>query len=465
MSDPFRVRVRVRRPAITRPDSKKFHLVHASAGSAAMAVAGLAGFTERPEAASPPSDPDAELTEALATSVDQLCTLLQGHDAFDVMALLRQFLVPPDLALWSESQSGGGTSWGCAEVVALALLGLGLPTRAADNDRRTAGIVPELVARAAAILQLSEMAGLRTSRPPTRLRSQPSPGAYAASRPGSAAARTSPSQAASTTRSLRRPRAPRSGRPRSGTPSTTSSRCGLPLPRSSRTRAVASSITLPWPLSPVTRTSIRWPAQLRAPLETPGTLIAETITRLLHGRGTAWAQLKYRAPGTTNPQVDLSATSTTSQEGDLVESDLLRVVDGVALCVEVKAGDLRPRTRQGGIAQLDGDLNKTVREAAEQADRLRELLTTHHGLWLDDGTVAGPHRRPRGAHHRRLPRRLRAGRAHAGRAGAQRHPDPDSAALDRQPPRPARLRRRARRPQSPSSPTSADARATTPPSG
>ena len=162
MSDPFRVRVRVRRPAITRPDSKKFHLVHASAGSAAMAVAGLAGFTERPEAASPPSDPDAELTEALATSVDQLCTLLQGHDAFDVMALLRQFLVPPNLALWSESQSGGGTSWGCAEVVALALLGLGLPTRAADNDRRTAGIVPELVARAAAILQLSEMAGLRT---------------------------------------------------------------------------------------------------------------------------------------------------------------------------------------------------------------------------------------------------------------------------------------------------------------
>lgn len=71
----------------------------------------------------------------------------------------------------------------------------------------------------------------------------------------------------------------------------------------------------------MTRTSIRWPAQLRAPLETPGTLIAETITRLLHGRGTAWAQLKYRAPGTTNPQVDLSATSTTSQEGDLVESD------------------------------------------------------------------------------------------------------------------------------------------------
>lgn len=71
----FRVRVRVRRPAITRPDSKKLHLVHASAGSPAMAVAGLAGFTERPEAASPPSDPDAELTEALATSVDQLCTL------------------------------------------------------------------------------------------------------------------------------------------------------------------------------------------------------------------------------------------------------------------------------------------------------------------------------------------------------------------------------------------------------
>lgn len=60
-------------------------------------------------------------------------------------------------------------------------------------------------------------------------------------------------------------------------------------------------------------------------------------------------------------------------------------MDGVALCVEVKAGDLRPRTRQGGVSQLGGDLDKTIKDAAAQADRLRSLITAHHGLWRDTG--------------------------------------------------------------------------------
>lgn len=42
---------------------------------------------------------DAELAEVLSTSVDQLSALLQGHDAFDVMAMLHQFLEPPDFVL------------------------------------------------------------------------------------------------------------------------------------------------------------------------------------------------------------------------------------------------------------------------------------------------------------------------------------------------------------------------------
>ena len=60
-------------------------------------------------------------------------------------------------------------------------------------------------------------------------------------------------------------------------------------------------------------------------------------------------------------------------------------MDGVALCVEVKAGDLRQRTRQGGVSQLGGDLDKTIKDAAAQADRLRSLITAHKGLWRDTG--------------------------------------------------------------------------------
>jgi hypothetical protein len=46
----------------------------------------------------------------------------------------------------------------------------------------------------------------------------------------------------------------------------------------------------------------------------------------------------------------------------------------------------------GGRGQLrasrssPGTFKKTIKEAADQADRLRSLITTHHGLWLKGGT-------------------------------------------------------------------------------
>lgn len=111
----------------------------------------------------------------------------------------------------------------------------------------------------------------------------------------------------------------------------------------------------------------------------------QAIRQLTGNLGRVWTNLKFRAPTANHDEVDLSAASTTASQADLVEADLLLVLDHVALCAEVKAGDLRPRTRQGGVAQLGGDLKKTVREAAEQADRLRDLIIKNHGLWLDGG--------------------------------------------------------------------------------
>ena len=112
----------------------------------------------------------------------------------------------------------------------------------------------------------------------------------------------------------------------------------------------------------------------------------DAVLRLVRGRGDLYRSLEYRAKPRPGEAVDLSASSTTAEHAEHAEADGLLVLDGVAVCVEVKAGDLRPRSRQGGSRELDGDLKKTVREAARQADRLRALIVAHHGLWRTDGT-------------------------------------------------------------------------------
>ena len=112
----------------------------------------------------------------------------------------------------------------------------------------------------------------------------------------------------------------------------------------------------------------------------------DAVRRLVHGRGDLHRSLEYRAAPRPGETVDLSASSTTAGHAEYAEADGLLVLDGVAVCIEVKAGDLRPRSRQGGSGELDGDLKKTVREAARQADRLRALIVAHHGLWRTNGT-------------------------------------------------------------------------------
>lgn len=70
----------------------------------------------------------------------------------------------------------------------------------------------------------------------------------------------------------------------------------------------------------------------------------------------------------------------------LVEADALVVVEDVAICLEVKAGTISAPARAGRVRRLARDLEKTVSDAAEQADRLRQLITVNGGLWLQDRT-------------------------------------------------------------------------------
>jgi hypothetical protein len=112
-------------------------------------------------------------------------------------------------------------------------------------------------------------------------------------------------------------------------------------------------------------------------------LVSDTIDAFLQGKATTYRNPRYRISASGH---GLSSSSTTHPAAPVAEADALILLDGVALCVEVKAGDLRPRARQGGVAQLHGDLGKTVQDAAEQADRLRSIIETNGGLWLEDGT-------------------------------------------------------------------------------
>lgn len=93
--------------------------------------------------------------------------------------------------------------------------------------------------------------------------------------------------------------------------------------------------------------------------------------------------IKYRSAAEDH---DLSISSITHTSADPTEADLLCLVDGVVVCVEVKAGGFRDQSRRGGTAQLKGDLSKTITGAAHQAQRLETLIRANGGLWLADGT-------------------------------------------------------------------------------
>lgn len=443
----------------------------------------------RPAPASPTPSDMQPLLSAVDDAMDNLLVLLDGHDALDVMVMVRQYVMPFDLGLWAESESSLLDSWACGEVVALALLGLGLPDRSPDCQVPTASVIPELVQVAATIVQLAVYASLtQQSEPPIQDLETPGAGKLAkmlCSHELTVRGRQYESVATTINEAiLRTPQSDKGFRSGVGftyddvisvrealiecmpegleseleiagylgarqepcqeaieaarawfeTPSKRylvtigqiAQQGGLDLalvekvlgifslgptgqPSRDLLRAFVNGRNalagkailhspgrgyLPLPgaiaLDEIRRTceahiksTKAWTSYGRARDAAAETLAIDTLAEMLDGQARVYRNLRYRGPA---DGVDLSAGATDVSLAPLVEADALLLVDGVAMCVEIKAGALRPRTRQGGVPQLDGDLAKTVKEADFQADRLRGLITAHRGIWLESGS-------------------------------------------------------------------------------
>lgn len=115
---------------------------------------------------------------------------------------------------------------------------------------------------------------------------------------------------------------------------------------------------------------------------------AETLEKLLNGCEPRWEGQKYVGPieidetAILHSGAELSSIQTRTRE---FESDLLFVADGVALCVEVKAGSISGKSRSGNAKRLATDLLKTLKEGNEQADRLTKLIENNKGVWGGNG--------------------------------------------------------------------------------
>jgi len=96
---------------------------------------------------------------------------------------------------------------------------------------------------------------------------------------------------------------------------------------------------------------------------------AAALRELLAGAEPRWEGQNYIGAVSVDDAASLGRhadrTDTPTRDS---ESDLLFVVDGVALCVEVKAGSVTDKARGGNATRLASDLQKTLKEGNEQAD-------------------------------------------------------------------------------------------------
>jgi len=113
---------------------------------------------------------------------------------------------------------------------------------------------------------------------------------------------------------------------------------------------------------------------------------ADALSELLSGAKPHWEGQKYIGPISIHDSASLGRDSDrTGIQTDVFESDVLFVVDGIALCVEVKAGSVTEKARRGNAVRLATDLVKTLKKGNEQADRLTQLIRTNQGVWSATG--------------------------------------------------------------------------------
>lgn len=111
-----------------------------------------------------------------------------------------------------------------------------------------------------------------------------------------------------------------------------------------------------------------------------------TIGRLLGGAQPHWTGQKFLGPvDPADHHLFTRGRRPAPGEGRTFESDLLLVVDGVALCIEVKAGSITEKARTGDARRLATDLQKTMSEANVQANRLATLIRFNQGVWTANG--------------------------------------------------------------------------------
>lgn len=129
-----------------------------------------------------------------------------------------------------------------------------------------------------------------------------------------------------------------------------------------------------------------WPTYNRRRAAYAESKTAGAFGDLLSGAVPLWTGQKYLGPVNVADAARLGRRDDPSNvQTRQFESDLLFVVDGIALCVEVKAGSITARARAGNAKRLATDLEKTLKHGNEQADRLTRLVRTNHGVWAADG--------------------------------------------------------------------------------
>lgn len=113
----------------------------------------------------------------------------------------------------------------------------------------------------------------------------------------------------------------------------------------------------------------------------------QLLARLLGVKSPTHINLKYLVPrqdGCSEVVAGDAPFSGLRTACKSTEADCLIIVDGVAICIEVKAATLTQGARRGLGAHLRSDLKKTVIEATKQADRLKQLILTNGGLWREN---------------------------------------------------------------------------------